>query len=110
MRPDAIERYLENGAELGYVKQTDSQDYVGWILFSKRKPPPVGPFDPELEPESHASWSEWAARTREKPYHVLVLELRLDVHDSGDYPENEDYRLRENYYLGSLDEVTELLR
>ena len=43
------------------------------------------------------------------PYHVSIRELRRDVHESGEYEDTGDYRLIENFYVSSLEEVQTIL-
>ena len=38
MKREDLERYLERGDLLGFVKQTVSDAYLGWILLNKLKP------------------------------------------------------------------------
>ena len=105
MDKDELEQHLKRGEQWGFVKPTDDDNYLGWILLRKRRCTPVSPFDCNAEPERYANWMEQSSDAQERPYHLLVIELRRDVHEAGDYESSEDYRLRQNYYFSSLDEV-----
>ena len=104
-----LEKRLDNGERWGFRKDTETPTYLGWILITKRKPSPITPFDPKGEPERYSQWMEWRKELLRLPYHVAIRELRRDVHESDDYEDTDDYRLRENYYVSNLDEVQKIL-
>jgi len=103
MRREDLERYLERGDCLGFEKRTNSDEYLGWILLDKQKP--LDRYLSLLKPDEQPEFRAEQEFIRQHPYHVLVIELRRDVHESGVYESNEDYRLRENYNFSTLDEV-----
>jgi hypothetical protein len=103
MRLEDLERFLERGYELGFVKQTGSDDYLGWILLSKQKPNEraLSILLPGEEPEYVAHQE----LIRQKPYHVRVVEISRAAHESDGYGSNEDYRQNDNHYFANLEEV-----
>jgi hypothetical protein len=109
MRQADLEKRLDYGEQWGFIKNTDSPDYLGWVLITKRKPKPVTPIDPEQDRERYLKWVQRTEALRKQPYSVLILELRRDVHESGQYESTEDYRTREYYLFASLEEVVEFL-
>ena len=80
MRQEDLERYLERGNRLGFRKETGTDEYLGWIMLSKRKPNERlrSLLAPGEEPEFVAK-QEVLRRT---PYQVLVLELKREVYES----------------------------
>ena len=110
MTHQELEKHLDQGEEWGFSKPPTNTDYLGWILITKRKPAPAGPFDPSTEPELHANWVSWAEEVRSTPYHVFIFDLKSDVYASGEDPENEDYRNRESFYVPTLGDVEEIVR
>ncbi len=103
MRREDLERFLENGNHLGFKKQTDSDEYLGWIILRKDKP-----YDRLLSLLTSGEEPEFVAKQnliRSKPYRVVVSELRRDVYESGRYETNEDYRMNEQHIFSNLDEV-----
>jgi len=103
MKREDLEHYLENGSQLGFVKQTSSDDFLGWILLDKRRGNPR--YEALLVPGEDTKFLLEQDDIRKKPYRVAVLELKRDVHQSDDYETNEDYRTNEQHYFASLDEV-----
>jgi hypothetical protein len=108
MRREDLERFLENGNHLGFRKQTDSDEYLGWVILRKDKPNErlLSLLTSGEEPEFVAEQN----LTRSKPYRVVVSELRRDVYESGRYEANEDYRLNEKHLFSNLDEVEEFVQ
>jgi len=103
MTRENLERYLERGESLGFQKETSTDDYLGWILLSKRQPD-----ERYLTPLTHGEEPELVKQQkliRQKPYQILIQELRRDVHESDKYETNEDYRINESFYFADLDEV-----
>jgi hypothetical protein len=103
MKREDLERYLERGDTLGFRKETGTDEYLGWILLSKQKPD-----DRYLSLLVPGEESEFVAKQeliREKPYQVLVQELKREVYESDRYETNEDYRINEPRYFTDLDEV-----
>jgi len=109
MNLEELEKHLDKGEQWGIRKETDSTDYLGWILITKRRPPTIWPRYAYDDLNLYSSLTDQANDIIGKPYHVRVLELRRDVHESGEYEGTEDYRLNENYYLETLDEVERMV-
>jgi len=108
MRRSDLERFLDIGYELGFVKQTDTPDYLGWILLQKRKPHEryLSLLNPGEEPEFVAQQE----LLRSRPYQVRVIELSRDVFESDRYETMDDFRLNEVFYFANLDEVEEFVQ
>ena len=108
MKREDLERYLERGDLLGFVKPTDSEEYLGWILLNKLKPHEryLSLLAPGEKPEFVAQQE----LIRQKPYHLSIVELRRDAHGGEGYESPEDYRLNEHYDFSNLDEVEEFIR
>jgi hypothetical protein len=102
-----LERFLDRGDELGFVKQTDNPEFLGWILLRKRKPNQrlLSLVDPDEEPELVAKEKMLSIR----PYQVQVMELASDVFKSDRYETEEDYRMNDVLYFSSLDDVQEFI-
>lgn len=102
-----LARFLDQGHELGFVKQTDSPDFLGWILLRKRIPNQrlLSLVDPVEEPDVLAKEQMLVGR----PYQVHVIELASDVFESGRYETEGDFRMNEVRYFSSLDEVEEFV-
>ncbi|MDY6781851.1 MAG: hypothetical protein SW833_04740 [Cyanobacteriota bacterium] len=109
MNIEDLEKKLDRGEEWGFRKVVDNSDYLGWVLLAKRKPPIVFPKETYETEETYISLREWSEKLKRTPYHILVLELKREVHESGDYEDNDDYRQRESYYLSTLQEVEEFI-
>ena len=108
MNLDELEKHLDKGEQWGVRKATDSTDYLGWMLIAKRKPPTVWPRNTYSDPSLYSRLTDLARDISEKPYHVRVIELRRDVHESDKYERAEDYRQNDNYYFETLNEVEKL--
>jgi hypothetical protein len=108
MRREDLERYLEKGDTLGFEKETGTDEYLGWILLTKQKPHDryLSLLAPGEEPEFVAKQE----MIRQKPYQVLIQELKKEVHESDRYETNEDFRINECYYFANVDEVEEFVR
>ena len=107
MKREDLEYFLKKGYELGFVKQTDDPQFLGWILLRRMKPN-----NRYLELLQAGEESEYVATQesyRRSPFQVLVQELDRDVHESDRYETNEDYRVNERHYFSSLDEVEEFV-
>ena len=103
MKREDLERYLERGDTLGFKKDTGTDEYLGWILLGKQKPDDryLALLAPGEEPEFVSK----QGMIRQKPYQVLVQELKREVHESDRYETNEDFRVNDCYYFADLDEV-----
>lgn len=108
MRRDDLERHLNNGYELGFVKHTGDSEYLGWILLRKRKPNEraLSLLDRNEEPEYRAQ-QEFI---RSRPYQLRLIELRRDVIESEREEEEQDYRLNEVYFFPTLDNVEDFIK
>lgn len=104
---EELEYFLNRGDRLGFAKQTDSPDYIGWILLNKEQPNER--FLSLLKPGEKPEFQAEQALIRERPYHLLVGEMRRDVYESGECESDDDYRGRENHYFSNLDEVQKFL-
>jgi hypothetical protein len=109
MNLEELEERLDKGEQWGVIKETDSPDYLGWILITKRRPPTMWPRDTYGDSDLYSRLMDQTRDIIEKPYHVRVIELRRDVHESGEYESTEDYRQNENYYFKALDEVERII-
>jgi hypothetical protein len=107
MRRSDLERYLDRGNTFGFHMETDDARYLGWILVQKLKP--HDRYLALLEPGEDPVFVEREERIRKSPYLVLVLELDREVHESDRYETEQDYRKKEQYWFGNLDEVDAFL-
>ena len=105
-----LENRLEYGEQWGFIKPTDSADYLGWVLLSKRKPAAVTPLDPVQDYDRFVKWSNEVESLRQRPYLVKVLELDRAVHESGEYESTEDYRVIESHHFATLAEAESFIR
>ncbi len=103
MTREDLERFLDKGHELGFVKRTDDPAFPGWILLRKRKANQrlMSLLDPNKEGELLAKERSLEAQ----PYQVQVIELSRDVFENDRYETEEDYRLNDVYFFATLDEV-----
>ena len=105
-----LDKKLNNGEQWGFIKETDSDEYLGWILINKLQ---KLTFQPKREDYSEEYLYLRVLREAEKrekiPYHVLIKELRRDVHESEEYETGDDIRLKENYYFSCIDEVEKFI-
>jgi hypothetical protein len=105
MTPEQLEKLLAFGREFGFIKETDSPEYLEWIIRWGQKPLPVPSFEPGEDPERYRKWKEQNEFERANPYILAVEELRRDVYESDEYPETLDYRMFEVSRFATLDEV-----
>jgi hypothetical protein len=107
MRREDLERYLERGDRLGFQKETDDADYIGWIILSKRQPDErlLSLFRPGERPDIFAE----QAYIRVCPYQVWVAEFRRDVYESGECESMGDYRLNKCFGFATLEQVGEFV-
>ena len=110
MDKSELEKKLNNGQQWGFIKETDSDEYLGWILINKF---PKFLFTPKREDYSeefiYLGAVEEAQKRENTPYHVIIKELRRDVHESGEYETGDDVRQKDNYYFGTIDEVEKFI-
>jgi hypothetical protein len=103
MTVNEIERLLDSGFRVGFEKATGAEEYLGWILVSKMKP---NARILQLIAESEAPDLIREERRREsQPYMVLNIELKRSVHETGGYETEADYRLKERFWFGTLEDV-----
>jgi hypothetical protein len=96
-----VEEALARGVRLGFRKETDDPEYLGWVLVSKLKANDrILELFPEEEGRPKVVSEE--QRRRARPYLVRRIELKRSVHESGEYESEADYRLHEKYWHGSL--------
>lgn len=105
MKRRELETKLEAGQQWGFKKATDDPNYLGWILISKRKISAPEPKESYYFEESYFMHLREFERLSKTPYHIMVKELRRDVHESGAYEDGSDYRQLDNYYFSTLDEA-----
>jgi hypothetical protein len=108
MKREDLERYLERGDLLGFEKQTDSPEYLGWVLLNKLRP--HDRYLSLLAPGEEPGFVAEQERIRRNPYHISVVELRREAYESEGYETDEDYRLNEHYDFPNLDEVETFVR
>jgi hypothetical protein len=103
-----LERFLDQGHELGFVKHTDSPNFLGWILLRKRTANQrlLSLVDPI---EDHALLAKEQMLVV-RPYQVQVIELAGDVFESDRYETEGDFRMNEVHYFSSLDDVEKFVR
>jgi hypothetical protein len=105
-----LDKKLNNGERLGFIKETNSPDYLGWILINKMPKMMFKPQEDDYDDEESYSFHLDEYRRREEtPYHVGIRELKKDVHERGDYETGDDVRQADNYYFSSVDEVEEFV-
>lgn len=98
-----LERYLERGDLFGFVNQTDSDDYLGWVLLDKLKPD-----DRYLSLLASGEEPEFVEKQefiRQNPFHIRIIEFRRETYEREEYGTNEDYRLMEHHHFSDLDDV-----
>lgn len=105
MNADSLLKRLSNGERWGFRTIPDSPDYFGWVLVFKRTPPVIYPYHASQSIERHERLVKEAIELKARPFHVSVLELNRAVHESGVYESTEDYRVRDNHYFATLEEV-----
>ena len=105
MNFDDLSKRLNNGEQWGFRTIPDSLDYLGWVLILKRTPPVVYPYHVSQSVEQYERLVKEATELKVRPFQVMVRELNRAVHESGEYESTEDYRVRENHYFATLEEV-----
>jgi len=103
MELDEVERLLEQGGRVGFIKPTNDPNYLGWILLWKVK---ANQRLLEIldEADDPIRVKEERRRQRE-PYLLLRIELKRSVHEAGDYETEKDYRQKDKFWFSSLDDV-----
>src|SRR5689334_9635169 len=108
MERNQLDDFLNKGYELGFTKQTDNPEYLGWILIQKRVPD-----DRYLSLLNQGEEPEYVRRQelfRNHPYQVRVVELNRDVYDSDRYETEKDFNLNRVHYFSNLDEIEEFVQ
>jgi hypothetical protein len=106
---ESLSKHLNNGEQWGFRTSPDSSEYLGWVLISKRNPAVIFPYHASQDMARYERLAEESAETKMRPFHVSVRELKKTVHESGEYESTEDYRVRDNYYFSTLEEVLNFL-
>jgi hypothetical protein len=109
MNKTELEKKLERGEQWGFRMKLNTPECLGWILISKQKPYAAYPRDAFTHEELYQHHVKGAARVKETPYHVLIIEILREAHESEKYEDEEDYRRRDNYYFSTLDDVEKLV-
>ena len=108
IKRENLERFLERGETLGFIKETNNQAFLGWILLSKQKLP-----ERHLELITANEETQVVKKQDKisvKPYQIRVLELSREAYEKEDYASDEVYHLNENYRFSNLDEVEEFIK
>ncbi|MBD2300627.1 hypothetical protein [Nostoc sp. FACHB-190] len=105
-----LNKKLNNGEQWGFKKDTNDPEYLGWILINKL---PKLSFTPKkedyLEEYLYLIKVREAEKREKTPYHVIIKELRRDVHESGKYETGDDIRQKDNYYFSCIDDVEKFM-
>ena len=110
MKVAEVKKKLDNGEQWGFVKETDSEEYLGWILINKMLPMRLAPQKESYEnEESYSLVMKRYNQSLNQPYHILIYELKRDVHQRGDYETGDDVRLNENHYFASIEELEKFI-
>lgn len=108
MKLEELETHLNRGYTLGFVKQTECADFLGWILLSKQVP-----HKRYLEVLDYGEEIEFVAeqeKLRTSPYCVRVIELSRTAYESEDYETEDDYRINDSHRFSSLNEIDDFLQ
>ena len=107
MTRQELERFLEQGHELGFVKETDDPEFLGWILLRKRKPNQrlISIINPDEDADIMATEQMLSVR----PYQVQVIELSKAVFEADRYETEKDYRVNDVSYFSCLDDVQQFV-
>lgn len=108
VRREDLQRWLERGNEFGFVKETGTPDYIGWVLLRQRKPNQRAL--ELMEPDEENVYLQEQKLLETRPYFVRVVELKRAVYESDRYETNEDFRVNEGYYFATLEEAEGFLR
>jgi hypothetical protein len=100
MTLDEVERLLERGDRVGFLKLTDDPAFLGWILVSKLKPN-LRMLEVLDEAEAPELLRE-ERRRKDQPYLVLTIELNRRVHEDGGYETEGDYRMKHRLWFPDL--------
>ncbi len=108
MKRADIERYLDRGDTLGFVKETGNKELLGWIVIYKLKPNEriLGLLEEGEMPEIVTEQESWRA----KPYFVKVIEMSREIYESEAYETYEDLKVNDIYHFLCLDDVDAFLQ
>jgi hypothetical protein len=109
MNREELEHSLSKGYRWGFIKQTSNSNYLGWILLVRRQLPILWPIDKIQRPEYYKRTKQEVVTLTRTPYHIHIVEIRKDVHESGTYNTDIDTHLIENYYFANLDNIEKFL-
>jgi hypothetical protein len=108
MDKNELEKKLNN-SDWGFLKNTNSNDYLGWILIHKYKPLMIYPKEAYDNEEQYIRLTQEDKRRKKYMYYVRIIELRRDIHESGAYETGDDYRQNDCYHFSTLDEVKQFI-
>jgi hypothetical protein len=84
MNKQELEKKLANGTSYGFIKETDDDNYLGWVLITKLQPIII--YDKKSYDEEHYLHLLKKQEAQKKyPYFVRIIELLRDVHESEVY-------------------------
>lgn len=101
-----LERYLDRGDELGFIKPMSNDDRLGWVLLCKQKP--NDRYLSLLKPGEEVKYTGAQEAIRQKPYLLNIIELDRKFYDLEDFDE-DDYSVNELYRFSNLDDVKNFL-
>jgi len=102
-----IDASLAAGLRLGVIFDSENSDYLGWVLLKKHKPN-EGILRNFSDQKDSALYHE-EYQSIQKPYLLMIVELKKSVHESGDYETDQDYRRKDIHRYSSLTEVEAVL-
>lgn len=106
MTTQQLEFYLDRGDIMGIVKQTDSEDYMGWISLLKRK---INQRILNLFDSSDEEYIE-QMQIKERPYVLEICELKRSAFENDNkLPEECDYRISDTFFFDSLSSINKFL-
>jgi hypothetical protein len=108
MDKNELEKNLTS-ADWGFLKDTNSVDYLGWVLIHKYKPLIIYEKEAYSSEEQYIRLLKEDKRRKKYPYHVRIIELRRDIHESGVYETGDDYKQNDCYHFSTLDEVAQFI-
>lgn len=110
MRKEDLERFLEKHYSLGFNKDTDDIDHLGWIMLMKRKP-----HDRYLAYLAEGEEPEFVKEQetiRKSPYLVRIFEMERRIYELQKHTNSDDesnYKINEYYRFASLEDVDAFL-
>jgi len=109
MNLENLNFYLDRGDSMGFVKDTGSNEYIGWISLEKRKINNrirqifIDNERPDLIMEQ--------VQINERQYVVQIFELkRVAYENDHNLPTDDDYRVSEVLYFATLNDVSLFLK